>query len=275
MRWHFNPFTLSLFPNWSNLMVLRKWLPSIYLGSRPLQILKDHSSTLSSFPEKPSFHPKWGNQQHYITLTHIGGIHRKVLELLPTNQKTYFSALQGALYTMVRYNTHWQFMHCWFHLISERYKRQIHDQEGSDQSLGRVFKNWRRKNTSRSKAWSSWARNTLHRIHKKYFFKHIFRQIWYINAHCSMQILRSLVRNQRDIDGSLSTIGGQNRYGRQAASRHIYESYFGGNDDTQHTGSEDSDTQKTISIELYPQNILGRLIYGGNQNRGTSYLKPS
>ena len=88
-----------------------------------------------------------------------------------------------------------------------------------------------------------------------------------------MQILRSLVRNQRD--GSLFTIGGQNRYGRQAASRHIYESYFGGNDDTQHTASEDSDTQKTISIGLYPQNILGRLIYGGNQNRGTSYLKPS
>lgn len=34
------------------------------------------------FPEKRSFHPKWGNQQHYITLTHSIRINGEVLELL-------------------------------------------------------------------------------------------------------------------------------------------------------------------------------------------------
>ena len=34
------------------------------------------------FPEKRSFHPKWGNQQHYITLTHSIRINEEVLELL-------------------------------------------------------------------------------------------------------------------------------------------------------------------------------------------------
>ena len=56
------------------------------------------------FPEKRSFHPKWGNQQHYITLTHSIRINGEVLELLYKNE---------ALSEMVPLNTP---IHCTYSL---------------------------------------------------------------------------------------------------------------------------------------------------------------